>query len=103
MLSRLAGFGFLLLTLALPLQADHWRQRSRRHYRGYSYAPAYVEVYVATPRGHGVFVRRLRVAPPYPGYGYYPDTGWGFQQSRHKRRHYFKRHRHFHYDNYCPY
>jgi hypothetical protein len=100
MLKKSVGFGFLLLLLSLPLQADHKHHRSRRH-PGRSFAPGYVEVHVGTPYGHGMFVRGLRAAPRYGRPHFYSDTGRTFR--KYKRRHYFKKHRHYHYDSFCPY
>ena len=109
MLKRLAGFGCLALLLCLPLNAEHRRHRSHRH--GGHVARGYVEVHIATPHGHGVFVRGFRPAPYGRGYrhshyGSYGPYGPGrreFRKFNHKHRKYFKRHRHYHYDGHCPY
>lgn len=106
MLKRLAGFGCLTLLLCLPLQAEHRRHRSERH--GHYAEPGFVEVHVATPHGHGVFVRGFRPAPY--GYGYrhshhdsYGPSRRHFKKFKHKHRKYYKRHSHYHYDGRCPY
>jgi hypothetical protein len=104
MLKRLAGLGCLALLLCLPLQAGR-HHRSHRD-RGQYFAPAYVEVHVGTPYGHGVFVRGFRPAPygyRYSRDPYYEPRRRGFRKFNYKHRRYFKPHRHYHYDGYCPY
>jgi hypothetical protein len=106
MLKRLAGLGLFATLLCVPLQADHKRHRS--HYReGYYPARGYVEVYVGTPYGHGAFVRGYRPVPyGYSRYShdhYYGEGRREYRKFKYKRRHYFKRHRHDHYDGRCPY
>jgi hypothetical protein len=105
MLKKLAGLGCFALLLCLPLQAGHHRHRSERH-RGESFASGFVEVRVGTPYGGGVFVRGFRPSPyDYyrPERDYYPRGRRGFVRYKYKHRRYFKAHRHYHYDGYCPY
>lgn len=106
MLKKLAGLGCLALLLCLPLQADHKHRRSDR-YRGHNDARGYVEVHVGTPHGHGVFVRGFRPAPRgyyrHSHHDYYGPGRREFRKFKYKKRSYFKRHSHYHYDGRCPY
>lgn len=104
MLTKLTGLGFLALLLSIPLQADHGHRRSR-HHRGDYGRNAYIEIHVGSRHGHGSFVRGFRSDGPY--YGRYDDHDRrgrrGFKKFKNKHRRYFKKHRHYHYDGYCPY
>lgn len=100
-MNKLIGLGFLVLLLSFPLQADHKHRRSR-HHRGDHYRNSYIEIHVGTRHGHGSFVRGFRRAPRfYQRFdGHHHRRGKRFKKFK---RRYFKRHRHYHYNGYCPY
>lgn len=100
MLKKLMGLGFLVLLLSFPLQADHKHRRSR-YDRGHHYRGGYIEIHVGSRHGHGSFVRGFRPARRhYRGFDDHHRRGKRFKKFK---RRYFKRHRHYHYDGYCPY
>lgn len=102
-MKKLMGLGILALLLSFPLQADHGRRRWREH-RGDHYRNSYIEIHVGTRHGYGSFVRGFHDAPRfYPrfdGHHHHHHRGKHFKKIK---RRYFKRHRHYHYDGYCPY
>lgn len=98
-MNKLMGLGILALLLSFPLQADH-RHRRSRHDRGDYYRNSYVEIHVGTRHGYGSFVRGFHGPRYYQRFDDHRRRGKRFKKVK---RRYFKRHRHYHYDGYCPY